>query len=511
MRATLVFLAAILFPLAAAAQSAPTADTVLLHGKIYTGDPNNFAQAIAVSGKRIVAVGSDASILAMAGRPRKYDLGGALVIPGINDAHTHLGPLPEHLVLSTSVGSTWDEVLAAISWASDESAGDVWILGEIGPHLLRDPRVTAAALDKAAHGRRIRLATPTGHAAIWSSAALDAIHAGTMGDPPGGWFERDSAGRPTGKAFEYAEYLLTQKLADTADDDAAQEAIRNYTQSALMFGITSIQNMSILPWNRFHRAVIRSGSPLRIREIEIVMPAAPAAASHPVKYILDGTPVERGAAISGLYPNSDENGKLNFSTAQITAMLVAAKQSGQPALFHASGDRTIRVLLDAMDAAGVTRQMRVRIEHGDGLSGDLIARAIAAGAVVVQNPSHFAARPLYPAQPPFMLLKTLLAAGVSFAFGSDDAPNPFDDIRAAVTHGAEAISVAQAVDALTRGAAYAEFAENDKGTLAPGKLADLAVLSKDIFKVPPSEIPETRSVMTMIDGKIVFGTLPSPK
>ncbi len=162
--------------------------------------------------------------------------------------------------------------------------------------------------------------------------------------------------------------------------------------------------------------------------------------------------------------------------------------------------------------------MRVRIEHGDGLLPDLIPRARDFGVIVVQNPSHFAFRDIFADRygEPFDYspARSLIEAGLPFALGSDGPLNPYLNLMFAVMHPArpeEAITVEQAVEAYTRGSAFAEFQENEKGMIALGKLADLAVLSQDIFTVPVGQLPGTESVMTITGGDIVYnsGALPA--
>src|SRR5215471_7890171 len=153
---------------------------------------------------------------------------------------------------------------------------------------------------------------------------------------------------------------------------------------------------------------------------------------------------------------------------------------------------------------------RVRFEHADSLMPDLIPRAKALGVIVVQNPSHLglnikqwgpqrAARN----QP----MRALLDAGIPLAIGSDGPNNPYLNIMLASTYPGkptQAVTREQAVIAYTLTAAYAEFTENDKGSLKPGKLADLAVLSRDIFRAPNEDLPKTVSILTMVGGRIVY-------
>jgi predicted amidohydrolase YtcJ len=203
---------------------------------------------------------------------------------------------------------------------------------------------------------------------------------------------------------------------------------------------------------------------------------------------------------------------LTFPPSEIASMLKEASGAHQQLLLHVSGSLSAAAMLQAMDASGgaaTWAAQRVRFEHGDGLTAELIAKVKRLGIVVVQNPSHLTAlKDLYGTTFTSMQpLKSLLDAGIPLALGSDGPTNPYLNILFASMHSnrpAEAISREQAVVAYTLGSAYAEFAEKDKGSLAPGKLADLAVLSQDIFKVPPPELPKTRSVLTMVGGKVIY-------
>jgi predicted amidohydrolase YtcJ len=149
---------------------------------------------------------------------------------------------------------------------------------------------------------------------------------------------------------------------------------------------------------------------------------------------------------------------------------------------------------------------RPRIEHGDGLQRDLFPLAKSTGAVIVQNPSHFEARPFFPSGD-YQLLKSFLTAGIPIALGSDGPTNPYLNILLATerrNNPDEALTRDEAVRAYTSGSAYAEMKEREKGTIAKGMLADLAVLSQDIFEVPPPALPETQSVLTIVGGKVVY-------
>ena len=231
------------------------------------------------------------------------------------------------------------------------------------------------------------------------------------------------------------------------------------------------------------------------------------------KWLLDGTPIEGGAAITeGYVYNPKHFGYLNYSRENIKSFFEEALKRNDQLCFHAVGDSTLNVVIDVMEKMNVDwKSKRVRIEHGDGLLPAQFENARELGIIVVQNPTHFDKNIISllrgkMSETGFRFL-SLLKAGIPVAIGSDGPFNPFLNIMLAVTDPAfpdEAMSREQAVIAYTLTSAYAEFAEEKKGSLVPGKLADLTVLSQDIFTVPVQQLLNTRSVLTMVDGKIVF-------
>lgn len=519
------FLLSALLPLATAAQTSP--DLLIVNAKVYTGDPAKTAEAIAIREGRIVGVGTTEQIMAMApAKTPTVDAKKHLVVPGFNDAHTHQIPTPmERFVLSLNPDPTWDDLQLALGNAVEETPEAPWIMGTIGPKILNDPRVNAAMLDKVSHNRKVILQEFTGHGLIASGNALQVLHVNTT-DPMGGWFEHDASARVTGKAFEYADDVVLRRLADNVSDEDAAEQLRVWADNALGRGVTSVQNMSYLSALRYDKLLRHNAFPIRVRLIRFPGTTASGpdlndGATLPVtsrerpldtvmgwKWILDGTPIEQGAATRTNYPNGTANGRLNFTPEQLAALVKAAFASPQQWLFHVAGDRTAAALFDAMRAVAPPEQWRakrVRIEHGDGLLPDLIPIAKDFGVVVVVNPTHFAARGLYP-KGAYMPLRSLLKAGIPVAIGSDEEPNPFRDIAAATSHpdAAESITRAEAIDLYTRGSAYAEFAETDKGTIANGKLADLAILNEDILD--SGNLDTAASVMTIVNGNIVFNS-----
>jgi predicted amidohydrolase YtcJ len=247
--------------------------------------------------------------------------------------------------------------------------------------------------------------------------------------------------------------------------------------------------------------------------MEVEMASVPDAPRWPTKYIADGTPIERDAALrEPYYDRPDQRGRMNFTDDQIQRAVEVAARGNQQLLIHAAGDVPIAKLFAAMNAIPADwPAKRVRIEHGDFIS-QFIPDAKRFGVIVVQNPAHFMIRELDAARygPERMRtltqFRSLIADGIPIAIGSDGPINPWLNIMFATIHQvnpAEAITREQAVIAYTRGSAYAEFAEREKGTIAPGMLADLAVLSQDIFTVPLPELPKTTADITIVGGKPV--------
>jgi predicted amidohydrolase YtcJ len=530
--------AAALLSVAAATRPASPADLVFLGGKVFTADPARpWAQALAITGDRITAVGTAAEIRAAAGpTARVVALEGRVVVPGFNDAHTHVGPgqvAGVDVSLPSNDPALGDVVRGLTAEAARAPAG-TWLRGTIGARVLDDPAATRQTLDAVAPNHPVFLSAWTGHGALLNTAALRALGvADEEPDPAGGRFERlRGTNRLSGIVHEYALARLRRRLGEQVPHADALANVRRYVDQALRLGITSAQNMgATLAAPRLAELLREAGAPLRWRLMRhsLEAPSKSDAAEGSGrddkdgvlvwgrKWILDGTPVERLAAMRAPYADRPAwTGRLDFPPEEIRVLVERARRDGEQLMVHVVGDVAPDLVLSAMEASGgaeVWRPLRPRFEHGDGLTPALIARAAALGVAVVQNPSHFTLPELMIArlgldrvrtvQP----LRSLLAAGVHVALGSDGPPSPFLNILFATTHPTnpkEALTVEQAVTAYTRGSAWAEFAEGDKGTLAPGMLADLVVLSQDVFTVEPGRLPDTSSVLTVIGGRVVY-------
>ncbi len=512
-------------------------DLILLNGKIFTSDviqPN--AEAIAIRGERIFAVGSNDEIKKMASaKTRSIDLQGRTVVPGFNDAHFHFMPDPKdfHLQFKTMEPS-WEETLEAVKNAVRETPKGQWVFGNIGITVLTDQNANRFALDRVAPNHPILLRSYYGHGYIVNSKAMPLLQfAEEEPDPLGGYFERvGNSKKINGRFGEYAEWKPNRILVNQVSDADAIKELKKVADEAVRFGITSMQVMSSMSIDRFAKLVAQADLSIRVRAIPFAMtsptkrdlsefemlsklkfPKSKVTVGG-IKWILDGTPFERGAALRQPYNDRpDWSGKLNFPESEIVKMVKESLRFKQQILFHCAGDRSAEAVLDALEQVKNVdwKTKRVRIEHGDGVSGDLIARAKKLGVIIVQNPTHFSTVEVYYSRyspnTKFLEARSLIEAGIPFALGSDGPMNPFLNIMLAAIHPArptEAITREQTVKAYTSGSAFAEFAENEKGTLTKGKLADLAVLSQDIFAAPMPELPKTNSILTIVDGKIVY-------
>lgn len=527
----------VLLPVVSAQQPAP--DLVLFNGKVFTSNAKQpHAEALAIRGERIVAVGSSQEISALAGKEtRQIDLGGRTVIPGINDAHDHLGVGPDSYDLPIKgMDPSWQEVKDALTAVVSKAPKGTWIGGVFGQTVLENSQARRAALDALAPDHPVLLGTWTGHAALLNTAAMRKL--GVREDEPnpeaGRYVRNQADGVFTGLVLEFARFRIGRRWSELATEDQAEKQLHDFFDNAARMGITTIQDMAMPIFAPRAVALFeKAPPPIRVRVIWFGLTdergrvtkegrglprnPVPLVTVSGTKWILDGTPVERSGAMREPYADRPStSGELDFSQKEVEDMLRESLQDNEQLMLHVVGDRAAETVLNAMEATGgekVWSSRRVRLEHGDGLMPDLVPRAKHFGVIVVQNPTHFTLGALFVKRfgerraQELQPLRSLLDAGIPVAIGSDGPNNPYLNILLASTFGrnpAEAITREQAVTAYTLTSAFAEFAEKDKGSLEPGKLADLAVLSQDIFKVPAGDLPKTESVLTMVGGRIVY-------
>ena len=511
-------------PIAAQRPATPPADLVLRHGKVFTADTTApWAQAVAIRKDRIVFVGADSGVQRLIGpRTRTIDLAGRTVIPGINDAHDHLGgDAAPGVSFRSSVSPTPDDplsvVLDSIGAITRRAPAGTWITAQVGITVLNDTMARRAALDRVAPTHPVMLVGWWGHGMLLNTAAMRTLGiAGQAADPLGGWYERDAGGQLTGRLDEYAGWDALRRIYSSMTVPALVAGLRATASEELRLGITSVQDMAgYLTPAKTLTAFRAAALPQRIRIIR--WPIANAAgrnerewdgvATHVTplvsvsgrKWVLDATPIDQYALTRRPYPNRPGwYGRLNFPADTMRAMLAEALRPGAAQLHvHITGDSTLQRVFSMMGELApdsVWRTRRVRIEHGNGIAGPNVARARDMGIVIGQPRQNSAP------------LRTWFAAGIPVAFGSDGLRNPFVYLMAAVAparDSAQAITREQAVLMLTRNGAFAEFAEREKGTLSVGMLADLAVLSQDIFAVPVRALPATTSVLTVVGGRVV--------
>ncbi len=521
---------------------AQQADLILINGKIFTSDTSAlYAEALAIKGDRILAVGKSAAMARWKGpHTKRIDLQGRTVIPGINDAHDHIGygtPVSRFISFPAPLlqGPSLQQVLDSLAVAAKGAPAGTLIRGSLGLLLLEDSTARRIALDRVTPHHPVILTAPWGHGTLLNTKALEMLGISlTAKDPVGGYYERiKGTGQLSGLLREYAEFGVLRKWYNRLPDSVFVRGFRSYGNSALQWGITSVQNMSTaLELEKTVTVFRKAAIPLRIRIIRF--PGTAVNGREPnqwsktytpssrlevsgIKWILDGTPLERDALMGAAYQDREGwKGQLNFPPDTMRKILQEGLADKEQLMLHIVGDSTPRIVLSQMldiAPAETWKRKRLRFEHADGLQPDQWPAVRRLGIVVVANPSHFmfaeinhtrlgAERSAH-----FEPLRSLMEAGIPVAFGSDGPNNPFLNIMFAALHPTnpkEAISREQSVIAYTYGSAYAQFRETEKGSLKKGMLADLAVLSQDIFTVPLEALPVTTSVLTIIGGKIAF-------
>lgn len=520
--------------------SAQQADAVILNGKIYTGiGEHPWAKAVAIRNGRFEAVGTDAEIAPLAGpQTEQIDAGKRLIVPGFNDAHIHFGTKLRADVVGfgPAPDPSCEAVLAAAREYLSKGLSKRLLIVTVGGSAFFDSECTKSTLDLIAPDRPLMLKTWTPHAAILNSSAAAELGVNRAQVPvAGGWFGKDMNVRKwDGVVHEYAAFDLYNRAAEYDEKE-----LRQFLDNAARFGITSLQIMSWDP-ARLLELLSLVHPTIRIRIISYLLPRdGTRPAFRPinvpenlrgrvtfsgVKWVLDGTPIERSSAMRSPYidaPNT--SGRLNFSPAEMKSILREALAINQQPILHATGDRAVETLLAALEHTGgasVWSKRRVRIEHGEGLMPDLVTRARKLGVVLVQNPSHLNLERLYAQRfgPDFTKnygpLRSVLTAGIALALGSDGPMDPFLNLALATTYERrpqEALTVEQALLAYTRTAAYAEFEEKQKGTIAVGKYADFAILSDDVFSVAPNRLVTVRALLTVVGGIAVHRAPPFSK
>ena len=502
------------------------ADLIFVNGKIFTSDTSRlYVAALAVKGNKVLAIGTNEAIKKLASSKTKtIDLAGKTVVPGFNDSHDHLGwliPVGKFFITPFSVpGLTKEAVIDSLSRLIKQASAGQWVYGTIGITVLNDTSIRRRLLDSLAPNNPVMLAIEWGHGMVLNTKALREINiADTAPDPLSGWYEREQGTKYiTGALYEGAQFPAWQALT-VSEPQNLLNALRTHALDEMMLGITTVQNMSAtLQGNAARRFFTEANLPVRTRIIP--MPGStdkgrslaewnnkntklsPLTYVSGIKYVIDGTSLEQTALMTKPYANRDRwFGKLNYPADTIKQILTEALTGDRQLMMHIVGDSATSVVLQLMREMAspqIWKTKRVRIEHGTGIISGAAAQAVRElGIIIVHTPQYGKGA----------TLKTWLQMGIPVAIGPDALINPYLNIMFITTQQTdktENISREQAVIAYTKSAAYAEFADDYKGTLTPGKVADLAVLSQDIFTIPSQQLPSTTSVLTMIDGKVVY-------
>ncbi|MEP6495340.1 MAG: amidohydrolase [bacterium] len=526
--------------------------TIYFNGKVFTSNEQHlWAEGVVVQDSLIIAVGTTQQVLVFK-QPgtTAVDLKGATMIPGLNDAHVHpfdATVFPHAVLLNLATdflpnpGPSLADILTLVRRGAAENPPGTWLMASTGTNVVEDPKTTRLALDEAAPNNPVLLAPWFGHGTAINTKAMQIVGIGEQEpNPLGGFYDRFPGSNViNGVLHEYAEHQLRRYFAGQMTDEELRTMYERFASGAARVGYTSVQEMSIgVPQARHLEVLAQSNIPIRWRAIcfpltldeacDVPLKFSPARpfprlTASGIKWIADGTDIERLAFLREDYADAPGvRGQPNFPTnvldLQLKRSLHTPFLEGQP-LFHTVGDATADMILDQMGAVASDAQWRLRrprIEHGTLLRQDHYESARSKGAFVVQNPIHFALAPISAARfSPGQLadvdpMRSLLKANIKLALGSDavvSPGNPFLDLFFALiqpTHPSEALTIEEAVIAYTRTSAAAEFQELWKGTIEPGKLADLVVLSQDIFHVAPTDIPRTQALLTIVGGKIVY-------
>jgi predicted amidohydrolase YtcJ len=540
-----------------------SADILLLNGHIYTSNPNQpWAEALAIQNDRILAVGDEAQIARLRGpRTLVIDLAGRMVMPGIIDSHIHFqdGSLSlDQFTLDDAY--TIPEIQRRIRAFAADHPDRQWLVGRGWLYDAFKPSglPTKQILDEVVPGRPVVVECYDGHS-VWLNSralALAGITGSTtdvkQGDVVVGIVVRDPAsGEPTGVLKEDATDLV-RRVIPAPSRNATLKALRAGLKEANRHGLTSVLNASgSIAEMELYDTLRRQGE-LTVRMTTALMMEPELSEKtleafeegrrrfHDewvrggvIKAFMDGVIESHTAAM--LDPYSDDPkliGSLNYTPEQFRRNVLELDRRHFQVITHAIGDRAIRTALDAYQAAEETngpRDRRFRVEHIENVNPPDIPRFGSLRVIASMQPYHcypeanlfnIWARNVGAARLPYSFAwHDLAAAGAKLAFGSDwpvVSLDPFIGIQNAVTRqdekgqpsegwvGKQKVTLEQALAAYTRDAAYAEFEEGHTGSLEQGKLADVIVLSHDLFSAKPLEISKTAVLITIVGGRIVY-------
>jgi len=522
---------------------------LLTNGRVYTLDARStVADSLVVREGRIAFAGRRADVNLRAGEPI-VDLEGRAVVPGLVDAHAHLGIMARaRLAVSLGQARSEEEAAARVGAAAVGAAPGEWLGGRGWDQTLWPGGVfpTRASLDRVAPANPVALVRVDGHATWVNSATLR--RAGIdrhTGDPDGGRVVKDARGEPTGLLIDTAQELV-RRVEPAPSEARLDQALREAIAECLAKGLTGIHEMGadLAGLAAYRRLLERGHFPLRnyvalsgrkawgeyrergretLGDARLVVGA--------IKLWLDGALGSRGAALHHPYCDDPGNsGLLLMEPGELEAWAREASDRGFQVCVHAIGDRANGLALDVFEKLGPARggsgrSPRFRVEHAQILAERDIPRFRALGVLPSMQPTHctsdmrWAAERLGPERlAGAYAWRSLLRTGAIIASGSDfpvEDPNPFHGIYAAVTRRPldgedrgwqpeQRMTREEAVRSFTLWNAHAAGQEEELGSLEPGKRADLVALSDDVFRCPESRIGDIVPVLTMVGGQVAY-------
>jgi predicted amidohydrolase YtcJ len=556
----LISITVILLVISCSNPSIHYADTVLLNGKIWTGESDSaFVQAIAIKGNKITEIGDDDKIKKLIGsKTLVIDLKKKLVTAGLNDAHIHflMGSMilsSADLLSTTNLGEMKKSLLAYAEQHRDK----LWITGRGWQYgFFEGGMPNKKYIDSLIPDRPVYLSAYDGHSGLANSKAL-ALAGITRDTKFSGFGEivKDANGEPTGTFLEGAQSLVS-KVIPKATEEEQLNALRNGMKYAASLGITSAQNANgnVEEFNLYKK--LRDMNELTMRfslgfnvglkttekdiaefiKIKNETHNSPWLKGHAIKFMVDGVIESHTAVMLDPYsdlPVNDRAQKKNWNIPpqSYRDLVVKLDSAGFQLYTHAIGDLGVRESLNAYEYAAKingVRDRRPRIEHIEQVQADDIPRFAKLGVLPSMQPIHadpgtvdvWSRAVGEERLPRSFAWQSLLNSGAILIYGADwPACISLDPIRGLhnavnrrTTTGNPAkgwvpdqrISLQNALKAYTVNAAIGSFDEKQKGKLIPGFLADLVVYSQDLFSIPSMEIHKTKVILTMVDGKEVF-------
>jgi predicted amidohydrolase YtcJ len=543
-------------------QTVEPADLILVNGKIVTVDDRAPSAAwIAVRGDRIAALGAGPKDYTryVGDGTEIVDLGGALAIPGLIESHGHFTGLGQSkTVLDLTRARSWEEIVALVAEAAKTAKPGEWIRGR-GWHQDKwdrapEPNVNGLpfhdALSKVTPGNPVLLTHASGHSSLANAKAMELSKiSATTTNPDGGEIVRDAKGNPIGAFIETAQGLVRYQAGHATAEEAAamtRRLVELAARECLIHGVTTFHDAGAgFGTVDIYKKMAEEGT-LPVRLYVMLSAGSKALAERgaayrmigavddhltvrTIKRLIDGALGAHGAWL--LEPYADLPASTGLNTESLEEMRATAEfaiENGFQVATHAIGDRGNRVTLDIYEAAFKAHpdktDLRWRIEHAQHLSLDDIPRFGKLGVLAAMQGIHCTSdapwvyKRLGPkrAEEGAYVWRKLMAAGASVSNGTDVPVEPIDPMAcfyATVTRKLkdgtaffpdQKMTREEALRSYTINGAFAGFEEGIKGSLTPGKLADITVLTRDILTCPEDDIPGTEVLYTIIGGKVLY-------